>query len=125
MGQDDIARRLDAIIAEQSAQREVLAALAERLRGFDTAIERFYVDQMAPMRGAVTENTLARERTAGAIKLAVLVLGISGSAIVGVGGWMVRTTLVLEQRQEQTTEQVRDLDRTVTRLEQSLDRGDR
>jgi hypothetical protein len=100
MGQDDIARRLDAILTEQAAQREVLGTLAEKLRGFDVAIERFYVDQMAPMRASVRENTDARQRTAGAIRLAVLVLGLAGSAIVGMGGWMVRTTLVLEQRQE-------------------------
>jgi prefoldin subunit 5 len=122
---ESIGAKLDAIRADQMLVREQLAALHERLRAYDQSIERFYADRMQPLEKATQANTDSRQQQAGALRLAVVFLGIAGASILGVGGWMVRTTLVLEERQEATTAQIRELDRTVTQLRQALGRGER
>lgn len=82
--------------------RTSLAGLAEsqarfgtRLDGQDTAL--------GPLIESVTANTGFRERIGGALKALAIVLALVGGSLVAVGGWMIRTTVVLETEQTQTT----------------------
>ncbi len=121
-GDDFWLQKLEAMQAQIAQCNERLATIQAHLSSQEKNIERFYSDRMAPLEKAVAENAEFRQKSLGGIRLALVVLSIVGASILGTGGWMIRTTLLLEERGAQTSQRMDALSEEVASLETMLRR---
>lgn len=68
-------------------------------------------------RSEVSANTSFRQSIVGSFKLAGVVLGLVGTFILSTGGWMVSTTLLLEERVAQAAEQMHELETNLDEIQ--------
>lgn len=73
-------------------------------------------ERLAPLETTVESNRKFREQATGIIRLLALLISVFGASTAVAGWWMVRTTLQLEERSRQTTEQLHALEEDLTEI---------
>lgn len=92
-----------------------------RLHSIHTLLEE-RGKELARLNREVELNVEFRQKSIGSLKLAMVVLSLVGASIIGTGGWMIRTTLLLEERGAQTSQRMDALGNEVSSLERLVRR---